>query len=173
MGKIEIKKGDKYGMLTIIKEVEPHIEPSGRKRKKVQAKCDCGNIKDVWLTHIRRGTTISCGCLTGEKHGLSGHYLYKTWGTMKQRCYNPNNHKYPLYGGRGIRVCDRWLNSFSNFLKDMGDRPEGMTLDRFPNKDGNYEPNNCRWATDSEQNYNRRSYTWSKKKKKQTQLKFD
>lgn len=73
---------------------------------------------------------------------------------MKQRCYNPKNVRYENYGGRGIKVCDRWLNSFPNFLEDMGDRPEGMTLDRIHNN-VDYEPSNCRWETYSNQNINR------------------
>ena len=83
--------------------------------------------------------------------------LYRIWHSMKQRCYNRNSKKYSIYGGRGITVCDRWLgeNGFANFLNDMGDRPEGGSLERVdPN--GNYEPGNCRWATKSDQAFNRR-----------------
>jgi hypothetical protein len=76
---------------------------------------------------------------------------------MRKRCTNPKNVKFPTYGGRGIRVCERWLNSFPNFLADMGERPTGKTLDRHPNNDGNYEPTNCRWATAKEQRANQRS----------------
>jgi hypothetical protein len=76
---------------------------------------------------------------------------------MKQRCLNPNNKNYKDYGGDGITVCERWIK-FENFLEDMGERPIGTTLDRFPNKRGNYEPGNCRWATLSEQNKNRRQW---------------
>jgi len=91
-------------------------------------------------------------------HGLRQHPLYKTWCNMKQRCNNPNQPKYKNWGGRGIKVCDRWLNSFENFIQDMGERPQGTSIDRI-NVNGNYEPNNCRWATIKEQNNNKRKNT--------------
>jgi len=81
---------------------------------------------------------------------------YHSWQAMKLRCYYPSQPGFKNYGARGIAVCDRWRNSFENFLADMGERPEGKTLDRYPNNDGNYEPGNCRWATLSEQQRNRR-----------------
>ena len=167
MRRIEVNKGERFGKLTIVKEVEPYVTPS-QKMRTFQLTCDCGNTTEVILNSLRKGSTTSCGCGIGKKetHGLSSHYLYKTWSRMKQRCYNPKSTRYENWGGRGIRVCDRWLNSFPNFLKDMGDRPEGMSIDRFPDKDGNYEPDNCRWATIEQQNNNRR--TCVKKKKKQT-----
>ena len=77
---------------------------------------------------------------------------------MKQRCYNPNSKHYLDYGGRGITICERWLNSFENFIEDMGERPEGLSLDRIDN-DGNYEQSNCHWGTDLQQSRNRRNYT--------------
>lgn len=89
------------------------------------------------------------------KHGFSRSKVHGVWISMRQRCTNPNSQGYADYGGRGIKVCERW-NSFLNFLEDMGDRPEGMTLDRI-NNDGDYEPSNCRWATRLEQNHNQRT----------------
>lgn len=132
--------------------------------------CDCGEYKSVNLQALTSGATRSCGCYNrmvasalrqanklAEIHGLSKHPLYGTWATMKQRCSNPRNKKYPLYGERGIKVCDRWMNSFPNFLEDMGESPEGASLNRI-NNDGDYEPGNCEWSSISEQNKNRRRY---------------
>ncbi len=89
-------------------------------------------------------------------HGMSESAEYRIWKLMKSRCLNPNFPKYPTYGGRGVRICDRWLNSFATFYADMGPRPSPYhSIDRFPNNDGNYEPSNCRWATRTEQVRNR------------------
>ena len=103
------------------------------------------------------GFTKSCGCLKREANRTHGHTsrtgntpTYDSWKAMKFRCLNPKARFYRLYGGRGIKICDRWLHSFENFLEDMGERPAGLTLDRR-DSNGNYEPQNCRWATPAEQ----------------------
>ena len=121
--------------------------------------CDCGKVCLKNGNHLRSGSAKSCGCLkrgAKTKHGLIRLSEYKAWQNMKARCLNPNDISFKNYGERGIKVCDRWKNSFSNFLSDMGRKTSDQhSLDRI-NVNGNYEPSNCRWATDIEQNNNTR-----------------
>lgn len=123
-------------------------------------RCDCGNEKEVTQSNLVSGNVRSCGCLAKDTvvtHGMTASPEYRAWAHMKERCSNPRVHNYNRYGGRGIKVCDRWLNSFENFIADMGPRPSsGHSLER-EEVDGDYEPGNCRWATAREQAFNRRT----------------
>lgn len=125
-----------------------------------QCVCDCGNSTVVALGNLRSGSVKSCGChrreiLDKTSHGLEKHPLYCTWSGMIARCFNQKSHVYKHYGGRGISVCDRWLD-IRNFIEDMGVKPKATSLDRI-NNEGDYEPSNCRWATRSEQQNNKRN----------------
>lgn len=145
------------------------LNVNGRKRnyKTWLCLCDCGNSHTVSSFHLTGGYTKSCGCATSKwlsesssTHGMSNTVEYEAWKMMKRRCLNPNDKFYFNYGGRGIKICDRWLASFENFLLDIGKKPsDSYSLDRI-NSDGNYEPNNCRWATRKQQASNRKSNRW-------------
>lgn len=117
--------------------------------------CDCGNEIKVHGNRFRSGKTKSCGCIVNIQNGQSTSITYNSWNAMKQRCYNKNAINYDRYGGQGTSVCDKWLESFSNFLHDMGERPKGKTLDRI-DPFGNYELSNCRWTTPKDQCANKR-----------------
>lgn len=160
--------GQKFGRLTVTGR-----DPVNRRPVKWMCRCECGTEKSIYSDALKRGRSTSCGCYRKEaslavmlanraafigarlRHGMFDTPTHRSWNSMLQRCGNPNRDNYEFYGGRGICVCDRW-KTFENFLADMGERPEGCTLDRYPNNNGNYEPGNCRWATHAQQMKNRR-----------------
>lgn len=172
--------GNRYGRLIVVSKC------TYKKNNKSVWKClcNCGKTTFVVTDKLTTGRTKSCGCLQqecrnkiGERtktHGLSKTKTYKTWLGMRERCNNKNHHEYLNYGGRGIKVCKRW-DSYINFLNDMGEKEEGMSLDRI-NVNGNYEPTNCKWSTWIEQCNNKRNnrhvfingnrYTWAEAARK-------
>jgi hypothetical protein len=153
----------KFGRLTALKSI-------GKRGPYYiwECACECGKTANVVISKLINGHTQSCGCLNKERviqtrtiHGGTKTPEYRALKTAIQRCCNKNIKAYPNYGGRGIRVCDKWVNNFQDFLNDVGPRPSSKhSLDRYPDNDGHYEPGNVRWATKAEQNENRRSTVW-------------
>lgn len=157
--------GRTFGKLKVRAEGPLYVSPSGQRICTSFCVCECGTQVLVRNPNLREGQTKSCGCLRllwsvqhKTTHGHAGggkpSRTYSSWQNMKKRCLNHSNPRFKDYGGRGIKVCDRWMK-FANFLSDMGERPKGLTLERMDN-DGNYEPGNCRWATYFDQQHNKR-----------------
>ena len=149
----ESMEGKTFGRLLVVSR-----NGSDRAGFRYLCECSCGAVKTVRGSSLRNGSTKSCGCLNLDKltkHGMTDTPTYMSWISARARCRYKKSISYPYYGGKGIDICDRWYDSFENFLKDMGERPEGTTLDRIEgSKD--YYPENCRWATLVEQSSNRR-----------------
>jgi hypothetical protein len=157
MAQREDLTGQKFGRLTALEY--------SSERGRWLCRCECGKQKWILPPSLKKGMTRSCGCLKSElarkahlKHGKRFSKVYNAWLEMKQRCLNPNVKFYEHYGGRGITICERWMD-FNNFYADMGDPPvigaERISLDRIENN-GNYEPGNCQWATQKMQSDNQR-----------------
>lgn len=152
--------GRKFGRLLVTARA-----PNDRWRAaRWYCRCECGNSTVVTGSDLRSGHTVSCGCwnadrfsAVGKSNRTHGHSqitrTYRIWGGMKRRCLNRNDPAFPHYGGRGIKVCDRWM-AYANFLADMGECPPGFSIERI-NVNGNYEPENCKWIPQSDQQNNR------------------
>ena len=162
MSKLIDLTGKSFGRLIVISRIEFQ---SKRREAKWLCNCICGSYTKVLGYHLRNSKVQSCGCLSLENKTIHNHSIskntinnrtYISWQKLKDRCLNENNDKYEDYGGRGIKVCQRWLDSFENFLLDMGERPLKTSIDRI-NNDGDYLPENCRWATQKEQSLNKRT----------------
>ena len=163
--------GERFGRLVIKSRAEDYIAPKGKHHVRWLCQCDCGRETIVDICSLIKETTKSCGCLRTEKlstgnnikHGGRYDRLYRVFANMKNRCYNTNSKDYPYYGGRGIKICDEWLNnylafktwSYNNGYDDTAQFGQ-CTIDRI-NVDGNYEPDNCRWVSMSTQSKNRRN----------------
>lgn len=155
-GKLKDMTGRKFGRLTVLR-----FSHMIGKHSYWVCRCECGNSHTTRSDSLKSGAVKSCGCLNQEakviKHGLSRTKIYHVWAAMKNRCTNPNDRNYHHYGGRGIQICDDWLNNFETFYKwaiSNGYR-EGLEIDRIDNE-GNYEPGNCKWVSRKDQCNNRR-----------------
>ena len=150
--------GAKFGLLTVV----AFSKVDELRRAIWECQCACGSVVNLATSVLKSKHNISCGCALRERlsvgklrHGLTGTKVWQAWVNMRSRCYKKSAARYANYGGRGIKVCDRWL-VFENFYSDMGDVPQGMSIERI-NVDGDYCPENCKWATSKEQGGNKTS----------------
>ncbi len=163
MGQFIDRQGRQYGRLKVIGRDSSCGPASEGRRVYWVCQCTCGNVVSRTGHELASGDTSSCGCLRKERignrsrtHGMTGTATYRSWQAAKDRCINPNNDRYSTYGAKGVRMCDRWLNSFEAFLADMGKCPKGHSIDRI-DPFGNYEPSNCRWLRNDRQSRNKRN----------------
>ena len=150
--------GQVFGHLKVLSFDSWHIQPSGQKKAKWRCLCECGKESITSGVNLSTGHTLSCGCLfkkKATKHGRSNTDTYNIYYAMLHRCYKEGNDKYRIYGGAGVEVCDRWLESFENFLEDMGERPKGMSINRVHGSKI-YSKETCEWATTGEQSFDLR-----------------
>lgn len=158
--------GRTFGRLKVLEDCDPIRTHSGISMRCSKCLCSCGKTVIVKNIYLRAGDTESCGCIQSERarvlrlrhgHCRKGNAtsIHVIWWGIHQRCLDPNCKAYPRYGGRGIKLCKRWMK-FENFLSDMGERPSKKSIERI-NNDGNYEPSNCKWATGIEQGQNKRN----------------
>lgn len=161
---IVVNPGDLFGSLTVLEELPPKqiapspSRPKGRALRQFALECSCENktYVEATLQDLRSENTQSCGCVRGT-HRRAKTREYRTWSEIIQRCHNPKSTAYPYYGAKGVTVCDRWRESFESFLEDMGEKPSpDHSIDRVETT-GNYDPENCRWATRKEQDQNKRN----------------
>ena len=152
--------GKKYGRWTVLIH-------SNKKRQSWLCRCDCGTEREVFSGDFKSGKSRSCGCIISEvtakrnlTHGRTFSIEYECWCGIKKRCYNEKSAGFHLYGARGIKVCERWLNSFENFFADMGLKPSPDHSIERKDMNGDYSPENCCWATDLEQGKNKRNNRW-------------
>ncbi len=153
----------KYGEWLVLFEAD-----RDKSSRKLVCRCKCGTERIIPASTLKLGKNKQCHLCNVTKHGYEGTKTYNTWRCMLMRCNKVTNHNYKLYGARGIKVCDRWLK-FEKFLEDMGEKPEGLQLDRTDNN-GDYEPGNCKWVTPRENSNNRRKrpVVWNIKKRGQS-----
>lgn len=153
--KTPVAAGQRFGRLTTVCDVGR----SSDGHRTWKCVCDCGNECVRQTNNLRTKSLASCGCANRDLHiihGMKSSKTYISWQAAKRRCHAESDKDFHRYGAKGIQMCDEWRDSFEAFYSHMGEKPTGMSLDRFPDINGNYEPGNCRWATFSDQNKNRK-----------------
>lgn len=165
MSKLIDLTGMRFGRLTVLYRADNRLQPGGSSKTMWRCRCDCGNFKDIWSHALIANATTSCGCVRKEiitqrntTHGYSKTRLGRIWFGMKTRCNNPNFPAYKNYGGRGIKICDEWINNPENFYSwaMANGYSDNLTLDRI-DVNADYSPDNCRWVTWKVQSNNKRN----------------